>query len=137
MRLAILRSARFVGQVLFSFRVAFTAVEVFLAGHKTPGISSPKLRASGDPPISLPQLMKRLKSASQGMILAVCQIPEKSGLPSASRSARRCQVRRAISFSRHTGGWIVHPLAEAHYRQAEQCDRRENLHMQNHRTHIV
>jgi len=47
----------------------------------------PRSSANGDPPISLPHGRKRLRVASHAMILAVCQIPEKSGLPSARRGA--------------------------------------------------
>src|SRR5688572_28154150 len=46
-------------------------------------MSAPMFKASGEPPISVPQA----NSLVHGIFLADCQIPEKSGRPSGSRGA--------------------------------------------------
>ena len=61
-------------------------------------MSRPRSNARGEPPISDAQLMNLPCSGVHGMIRAVCQIPEKSGFPSAKRGVGAARLGLPSAF---------------------------------------
>jgi hypothetical protein len=74
----------------------------------------PTFSARGEPPISMPHSTNRFNSGVHGILPADCQMPEKSGLPSAGRGGGA--VRSGLPSGDLGDVWrrVVQPLAGHH-----------------------